>query len=76
MITFGPQWKTVLRRAWSVRLIALAVLLTLLDIGAVILETLGLMADRPGWSVLLRSLAAVCGAAAFVARLAAQKGVE
>lgn len=75
-LRLGSDWRQVLRQAWSVRLIALTVLLLVLDIGAVVLEGLGMLADRPEWSIGLRSLAAVCGVAAFVARLVAQKGID
>lgn len=76
MIKLLSNWRDVLRRAWSVRLIALSVLLVVLDISAVALETLGLLADRPTWSIAFRSLAALFGVAAFVARLIAQKGLD
>ena len=72
----GDDWKTVLRKAWSVRLIALSVLLIALDVGAVVLEAGGAMASTPTWSIGLRSLAAVFGVAAFVARFVVQAGVK
>ncbi|MFA5386815.1 MAG: hypothetical protein WC322_00250 [Candidatus Paceibacterota bacterium] len=70
------NWRQVLKQAWSVRLIALTVLLLVLDLGAIVLEVVGMLADRPGWSIALRSLAALCGVAAFVARFIAQKGLS
>lgn len=70
------NWRAVLHRAWSVRLIAAAVLLAVLDIGSVVLEALGMMVDRPAWSIALRSLSALCGVAAFVARLVAQRELD
>ena len=66
------NWRSVLRQAWSVRLIALAVLLLALDIGAVVLEGLGMLADRPALSIALRAAAAALGVASFVARIVYQ----
>lgn len=71
-----PNWRDVLARAWSVRLIALTVLLLVLDIGAVVLEGVGMLVDRPVLSIGLRSLAALCGVGAFIARLVAQNGLS
>lgn len=73
---FGPDWKRVLRKSWSLRLIAVSVLLAFLDLGAVFLEYAGLLADRPDLSLLLRSLSSVFGVAAFIARLVAQKELK
>lgn len=73
---FVTEWRKVLRHAWSVRLIALTVVLLVLDIGAVVLEGLGMLADRPELSIGLRALAAMFGVAAFVARLVAQRGFD
>lgn len=70
------DWKDVLRTAWSIRWISAAVILAGLDIGAVVLESVGLLADRPLWSILLRSASALCGVAAFVARLLYQARPE
>lgn len=72
----GADWRNVLQHAWSVRLIALTVLLLALDIGSVVLEGVGMLVDRPALSIGLRSLAAICGVGAFVARLVAQQGVK
>ena len=72
MITLITNWKSVLHKAWSVRLIALAVLLLALDIGAVLLEGLGMLADRPALSIALRAGAAALGVASFVARIVYQ----
>ena len=72
MITLITNWRSVLRQAWSVRLIALAVLLLALDIGAVVLEGLGMLADRPALSIALRAGAAALGVASFIARIVYQ----
>ena len=76
MITLITNWKAVLHKAWSVRLVAVAVLLLLLDIGAVVLEGLGLVADRPALSIALRAGAAALGVASFIARLVYQPGMH
>lgn len=69
------HWRDVLRKAWSVRLATLAALLLVLDLGAVLLETMGLLADRPEVSLLLRGASAVLGVASVIARIVAQRGL-
>ncbi len=73
---FGSDWRSVLRHAWSVRFMLAALALLLVDIAAIILETWGLITDRPGVSIALRSLSAACTSAAFVARFMMQRGVK
>lgn len=73
---FGSDWRSVLRHAWSIRFLSAALLLTLVDIAAVVLETLGMVADRPGVSIALRSLSAIFTSAAFVARFVMQRNVN
>lgn len=75
-MTLLQNWRDILAKAWSVRLIALAVLLLTLDIGAVVLEAIGLMTDRPALSIALRAGAALLGVGAFLARLIAQRGLS
>lgn len=70
------NWRDVLRKAWSVRLATLAALLLVLDLAAVLLETMGLLADRPEVSLLLRAMAAVLGVASVIARIVAQRGLS
>ena len=70
------DWRAVLRRAWSIRLLSVALLLLLVDIAAVVLETMGLIADRPGVSIALRALSAIFTSAAFVARLMMQRSMK
>lgn len=62
----------ILRESWPARLVALALLFTLLDIAAVLLEVAGMLADRPVVSVGMRSASAICAALSFVARAWAQ----
>ena len=69
------HWRAILRKAWSVRLATLAALLLVLVLAAVLLETMGLLADRPEVSLLLRALAALLGVASVIARIVAQRGL-
>ena len=75
-MTLLYNWRDILRKAWSVRLISVTVLLLALDLGAVVLDAAGMLADRPAVSIALRLCAAVTGVAAFIARLLAQKGLS
>ena len=65
----GPDWKTVLRRAWSVRLAALAGLLSALEL----LTPYFAFAVPRG---LFAALAIVTSIAASVARMVVQEGVK
>lgn len=62
----NPEWRRILRRAWSIRLIVVAGLLSGLE---VMIPILGM--DWPPGVLALASFVAV--AAAFIARLIAQK---
>lgn len=66
-----PNWRRVLSRAWSIRLILLAFLLTVAEVALPLLD--GLLPIPPGTFALLSGLAT---AGAFCARLVAQKGVR
>lgn len=63
----------ILRDSWSAKLVALALLFTTLDIAAVVLETWGMLIDRPGLSIAMRSVSALCAALSFVARMWAMR---
>lgn len=76
MIRLDGDWKFTLRKAWSVRFAALASVLLLADLGAVLLEGFGLLADRPFVSLTLRALASVCGTLAVVSRVIVQQGFD
>jgi hypothetical protein len=65
----APNWRTILRRAWSIRLILLAGLLTGIE---AVLPFIAPDALPPG---VLPALTLVVIASAFVARLIAQKGL-
>lgn len=68
-MTLLPNWKRVVRRAWSVRLMVLAGLLT----GCEAILPLYQEAIPRGAFAVLSMLAIVGG---FVARIVAQKGVD
>lgn len=76
MIKLGANWRNVIKRAWSIRLLSLAIALMLADIAAVILETVGMITGHPGVSIALRSVSALITAGAFVARLTVQRDVQ
>lgn len=65
-----PNWRAVLRRAWSVRFIALFILLQGIDI--VVQITVGQMSEV-SWG--LRIAAGLSGMAALAARFIPQKGI-
>lgn len=65
------NWRAVLVSAWSVRLIALAFVLTALEVALPLLD--GYLPIPPGIFALASGLAT---AGAFVARLIAQKKLE
>lgn len=65
------NWRAVLRRAWSIRLIVIAGLLSGIEVA------LPLAGDAlPLPSGLFAGLSLIVTAAAFVARIVAQKGVS
>ncbi len=65
------NWRTVLRRAWSVRLMLLAGLLSGLEVA------LPLFGERlPVAPGVLAALSGLVVAAAFIARLIVQKGIS
>jgi hypothetical protein len=66
-----PDWRRILRHAWSVRLMLLAVPF---EIGAAVLPALG--GDSLLWTALSAALASLFTTAAFVARFLGQKEFE
>lgn len=65
------DWRWLLRRAWSLRLIALAALLSALEVGLAVLTAYGV---NPGMPVgVFAALSGVVTLAAAVARLVAQR---
>ena len=69
--TLVPDWKTILRHAWSVRLMIVAALLSGLEVALPLLQ--GFLPIRPGVFALLSGLVV---AGAFVARIVAQKKIR
>jgi hypothetical protein len=67
-MTLNPEWRAILKRAWSIRFMALAAILSGLEVAVPIL-----FVDLPRNLFALLSFVSV--AAAFVARLVAQKGL-
>jgi hypothetical protein len=65
-----PDWKLILRRAWSVRLIALAAVLSALPVFMALVDA-DLLGIPP---VVFAALSALAGVGAFVARFIAQPG--
>lgn len=67
-----PDWPLVLRRAWSVRLIALS---ALCDVAGVALAVSGTFAHQRGPALWLQVAGALLGIAGFVARLVYQQNL-
>lgn len=65
-----PDWKDILKKAWSIKWIAAAFLFTMID---VVLQMIGAVGGIHG--IALALTAGLCSAAAFVARLLAQKNM-
>ena len=67
------NWRRVLKRAWSIRLMILAGILS----GLEVIFSLPDIADRLDWPQgIFAALSGLTTAAAFVARLLAQHGVD
>lgn len=66
-----PEWRKVLRRAWSVRLMLAAALLSGVEIALPLLD--GYLPIAPG---IFAALSALTTAAAFIARIVAQKDIH
>lgn len=66
-----PDWRRVLARAWSIRLITIAFVLTTAEVALPLAD--GLLPIPPGTFAVLSGLAT---AAAFCARLIVQKSVR
>lgn len=73
-LTLIAHWRCVLLRAWSVRLIGIAALLSGLEAALPFLHELGYFGGLPGGLFALLSFLVVAGA--FVARFIAQRGLS
>ncbi|WP_157667600.1 hypothetical protein [Comamonas serinivorans] len=67
------NWPAVLRKAWSVRLFLLSVLLQVAD---VLLSTWGSFSTSLRWSIWLQIAGVICAAAGLVARFVFQGGIH
>ena len=65
------EWREVLRRAWSIRLMLIAAALSGIEVALPLLD--GLLPIPPG---VFAGLSGLTVAAAFVARLVVQKGIS
>lgn len=70
-MTLVANWRTVLRRAWSVRLIVVAAILSGLEIALPLLD--GYLPIPQG---VFAGLSALTTAGAFMARIVAQKDID
>jgi hypothetical protein len=70
-VKLAPDWKRILVKAWSVRLMALAFVFTALEIALPFLDGYLPIPQR-----VFAAAAGLAGAGAFVARLVAQKNME
>ena len=68
-----PNWRDVLRWAWSVRLFALSVLC---DVLGIVLAVRGSFSSVEGASLWLQIAGALFGAAGFIARFMYQRGLS
>ena len=73
MMQLGADWKSVLTKAWSVRLFALSIALQAAD---VVLTTRGAFNDDPDARIALQLLGVACAAAGMVARFIHQRGIN
>lgn len=71
-MTLYPNWKTIMRKAWSIRLMLLAALLSGCE--AVIQITGASWIPGPDWARSIVVLLVIGGA--FVSRLVAQKDIQ
>ena len=68
-----PNWRDVLRWAWSVRLFALSVLC---DVLGIVLAVRGTFSSVEGAALWLQIVGALFGAAGFIARFMYQRGLS
>lgn len=67
----NPAWKTILVKAWSIRFTVLAAILSGLEVGFALINPDAFGIPQGTFA----GGAALCSAAAFIARIVAQKGL-
>ena len=65
------DWKTILTRAWSIRFTVIAAVLSGLEVGFALINPDAFGIPQGSFA----AGAALCSAAAFIARIVAQKGI-
>ncbi|SMC57030.1 hypothetical protein SAMN06297251_10436 [Fulvimarina manganoxydans] len=70
-LALDPNWKSIAKRAWSIRLMLLAGVLSGAEVALPLLD--GLLTIHPG---LFAAASGLVTAAAFVARLIAQRDLD
>lgn len=70
-VRLSPNWRTILRRAWSVRFTALSLIFTAAEVAMPLLTP----ADLGIPPLAFAMVAGLCSALALLSRLVAQKGI-
>ena len=70
-----PNWRDVLRWAWSVRFIAASIVCDVIGIGLAVAGAMGVQ-ESPWQSITLQIVGALFSLAAFIARLTYQSGLS
>lgn len=70
-----PNWRALLRRAWSVRFILASLACDVIGIGLAVAGAIGVH-ESPWRAIALQVLGALFSLAAFIARLVFQKGLS
>jgi hypothetical protein len=73
-MTLHPDWKLILTKAWSVRLIALATALSFAEAAVQVMLALSIQTPIPGG--VFAVLAGLISAGAFASRFVAQKNMS
>ena len=70
-----PNWRDLLRKAWSVRFIAAAFACSVIGIVLTVAGSMGVQ-ESPWQSITLQIVGALFNLAAFIARLTYQRGLS
>jgi len=73
MMQLGADWKSVLTKAWSVRLFALSIVC---DVLGIVFAVRGSFSSVEGASLWLQIVGALFGAAGFIARFMYQRDLS